>query len=67
MRPTAGRQQAHVTKAVSEVPKTHPGLHKENAGQRTVGTCGWAVKVRLIVVLGAITWGLAGVRTVVTA
>lgn len=38
------------------------GLYKEPVGQKSVGTCKWAVNVRLIIVLGSVAWGLAGVR-----
>lgn len=34
--------------------KTLPGLYKENVGQRSVGLCRWAVKVRPIAVLESV-------------
>lgn len=62
VRPTPGRQWSSVSKSVSKMLKIPPGLHKENVGQRSAGTCRWAVKVRSIIVLGSITGGL---RTVI--
>ena len=38
------------------------GLNKKTVGQRSVGTCKWAVKVRLIIAMKSITWSLAGLR-----
>lgn len=48
MRPVPGRQWTSISKTVSEVLKVIPGLSKENMGQRWVGTCTWAVKVKSI-------------------
>lgn len=42
-------------------------LYKENVEQRLVGMCSWAIKVRFIIVLGSIKWGLAGARGVIIA
>ena len=44
-----------VSKTVPKVLKTLLGLYKDSVGQRWVETCRWAVKVRLIVVLGSVT------------
>lgn len=49
-----------MSKTVSKVLTILPGLYKENRGQSSVGTCSWAVKVRLIIVLGSVKQGLAG-------
>ena len=54
------RQWISVPKAISKVLKILLGLYKENVGQRWVGTCSWAVKVRLIIALVSIVWGLGG-------
>ena len=54
-------------KTVSKVLKMFLGLYKENVGQRSVGTCRWAVQVRFIVVLGPSLAGPCWLRTVPTA
>ena len=59
-RPAPARQQTSVSKPVSKVPKILLGLYEEKVGQRPMGTCSWAVKVKSITVLGSITQGLAG-------
>lgn len=65
-RPMLGRQQTHMSGIVSKVLKTLLGLYqkkkKKNVELRSVGTCSWAADIRSIIVLGSITWGLAGVR-----
>ena len=43
-----------ISNTVSKVPKIPPGLNEENMGQRSVGTCRWAVKIRSIIVLGSV-------------
>ena len=48
-----------------KVLKTLLGLYKDGVGQRWVGMCRWAVKVRLILVLGSVKGGLAGSGQVV--
>lgn len=58
--PTLRRQWTSVPTAVSKVLEILLGLYKETVGQRWVGTCSWAVKVRLIIALGSVMWGLAG-------
>ena len=61
MRPTLGRQdECPVSKTVSKVLKILPGLYEKYVGQRSVGTHRWAVKVRLVIVLGSVTQSLAG-------
>ena len=67
VRPAPGRQWTSVSKTFSKVPKTLPGLHKENVGQRLVGMGRWAVKVRLITVLGSIALHLAGIKAFLIA
>ena len=66
-RPTLGRQQTSVSKTVSKALTILAGLSKRNVGQRSVGTCRWTLKVRWIIVLGSITWDLAGIRAVPVA
>lgn len=53
VRPIPGRQQTNISKTFSKVLKKFLGLCKENVGQRSVGTCRWAVEVRLIMALGS--------------
>ena len=57
---TPGGWWTCVSKTISKVLERPAGLCKENVGQRSVGTCRWAVKVRLISVIGSVTRGLAG-------
>ena len=49
-----------ISKTVSKMQKMFLGLYKENVGQRSVGPCSWAVKVRLITVMRSVMWGLTG-------
>ena len=50
VRPTPGRQQTSVSKTVYKMVKILPGFYKENVGQRWVGTCRQAVKVKSITI-----------------
>lgn len=58
VRPTLGSQCPRVSKTISKVPKILPGSREETGGQRSVGTRGWVVKIRSIIVLGSITQSL---------
>ena len=58
VRLTPGRQLASVSKSVSKMLKILPGLYKENAGQRWMGMCRQAVKVKLVFVLESNTGGI---------
>ena len=49
---------ASILKTVSKALKILPGFWKENVGQRSVGVCRRAVKVRRIFVLESITGGV---------
>lgn len=40
------------------------GSYKEDVGQRLVSVCRWAVKIRSVMVLESVMWGLAEVRAV---
>lgn len=46
------KEFTRISKTVSKVPKIPSGLEKENMGQRSVGICTWAVKVR-----SSLSWG----------
>ena len=65
--PSCGRQWTSVLKPVSRVLKILVRLCKKTVGPRSVGPCSWAVEVRLVIVLGSITQGLDGMKTVVIA
>ena len=61
-----GKQWISVSKT-EKVLSILPGLYMENVGQRSVGTCREAGKVRPIIVLGSITQGSCWLRAVLIA
>ena len=68
VRPISGRQWTiTVSKVIFQVLKILLVLYKENVRQRLVGMCRLAVKARLIIVFGSITWSFTGVRALLIA
>ncbi|XP_045630998.1 coiled-coil domain-containing protein 57 isoform X4 [Ursus americanus] len=55
-----------VSRRPSEVWKALPGLCKDRVGQRSVGACSWAVKVRSVTVVGSVM-GSCWLRAVLIA
>lgn len=55
-----------VSRRPSKVQKALPGLCKDRVGQRSVGVCSWAVKVRWVTVVGSVM-GSCWLRAVLIA